>query len=133
MLTEITHAPVLVADQDAALDFYTETLGFEVRDDVSMEGGRWLTVGLPDRDFPQLVLQQGEGGGDGTFVLATDDVHADYARLSEAGVTFHGEPTEMPWGIECVFEDPDGNTFDLLEPTAMDEDAMADLLAADQG
>ncbi|WP_255196819.1 VOC family protein [Halorarius litoreus] len=132
MLTDITHAPVLVADQDAARTFYTETLGFEVRDDVPMESGRWLTVGLPDREFLQLVLQQGDGGGEGTFVLASDDVHADYDGLTEAGVTFHGEPTEMPWGTECVFEDPDGNTFDLLEPTEMDEAAMADLLAADQ-
>lgn len=132
MLTEITHAPVLVSDQDAALEFYTETLGFEVRDDVSMESGRWLTVGLPDSKF-QLVLEQREGGGDGTFVVASDDIHADYERLTAAGVTFHGEPTEMPWGIECVFEDPDGNTFDLLEPKEFDEAAMAELMAADQG
>lgn len=139
MLTGITHITVLVEDQDEALAYYTETLGFEKRDDVPTPDGRWLTVGLPHTDFPQLVLMgadddaQREAVGrqvpDYTaFVLATDDCRKEYERLSAAGVAFEGQPTDQPWGVEVSFEDLYGNRYSLLEPRELDEAAMAALM-----
>ena len=133
MLTDITHVTLLVADQDEALEFYTGTLGLVVRDDVEIdeEGmeGRWLTVSPSDSEFPQIALVEADTAEKRdrvgsqvadyvNFVFATDDFDADYDRLREAGVEFHGEPTENPWGREVVFEDPYGNCHDMLEPAA---------------
>lgn len=130
MLTDITHVTILVEDQDEALEFYTETLGLVVRDDdqFEMEGeaGRWLTVSPPGQEFPQLALVEADTpakrervgsqtAGNVNLVFQTDDVDAEYERLLEAGVTFHGEPMENPWGTEITFEDPYGNVHDLLE------------------
>lgn len=139
MLTGITHVTLLVEDQDEALAYYTDTLGFEKRDDVPMAEGRWLTVGLPHTDFPQFVLMNAADDaqreaigrqvpGYTAFVLTTDDCHAEYERLSAAGVAFEGQPTDQPWGVEVYFEDQYGNRFDLLEPREMDEEAMAALM-----
>ena len=143
MLTDITHVTLLVTDQDEALSFYTETLGLVKRDDVRMEEagmegewletemeGRWLTVSPSDAEFPQIALtaadtaEKRERVGSQVadhvnLVFATDDFDAEYERLREAGVEFHGEPTENPWGTEAVFEDPYGNVHDLLEPAEM--------------
>lgn len=125
MISDLTHVTVLVDDQDAALDFYTDVLGFEKHDDVEMdENGRWLTVAPEGATVPQLVLADSEYAA---HVLVTDDCRAEYDRLAEAGVTFRGEPMEMPWGVEVLFEDPAGNVFDLLEPSEMDETAIAEL------
>lgn len=118
---------MLVNDQDDALDFYIEALGFETRDDVETDEGRWLTVAPAGVERPQFVLMpadsdaQRERIGSQTgdymaFVLATDDCRGDYETLRERGVSFAGEPEEMPWGIEVGFEDPDGNRYDLVEP-----------------
>ena len=135
MLTDITHVTLLVDDQDEALEFYTETLGLVVRDDVAMEEegmeGRWLTVSPSDREFPQIALTEadtaekrervGSQVADGVnLVFATDDFDAEYERLRAVGVEFHGEPMNNPWGTEAVFEDPYGNVHDLLEPAGMD-------------
>ncbi|MFC7226479.1 VOC family protein [Salinirubellus salinus] len=130
MLTDITHVTILVEDQDEALEFYTETLGLVVRDDdeFEMEGeaGRWLTVSPPGEEFPQLALVEADNeakrervgsqvGGHVNLVFQTDDFDAEYERLLDAGVTFHGEPMENPWGTEITFEDPYGNVHDLME------------------
>ena len=123
MISDLTHVTMLVDDQEAALEFYTDVLGFEKRDDETMEEGRWLTVAPKGQEFPQFVLAESD---DVAHVLVTDDCRAEYERLTEAGVEFRGEPMEMPWGVEALFEDPAGNVFDLLEPTEMDEAAMAE-------
>ena len=130
MLTDITHVTILVDDQDDALEFYTETLGLVVRDDdeFEMEGeaGRWLTVSPPGKEFPQVALVAADSptkrervgsqvGGHVNLVFQTDDFDAEYERLREAGVTFHGEPMHNPWGTEITFEDPYGNVHDLME------------------
>jgi catechol 2,3-dioxygenase-like lactoylglutathione lyase family enzyme len=135
MLTDITHVTLLVDDQDEALEFYTGTLGLVVRDDVEMEEegmeGRWLTVSPSDAEFPQIALaaadtaEKRERVGSQVadhvnLVFATDDFDAEYERLREAGVEFHGEPTNNPWGTEAVFEDPYGNVHDLMEPAEME-------------
>jgi predicted enzyme related to lactoylglutathione lyase len=132
MLTDITHVTLLVDDQDEALEFYAGTLGLVVRDDdeFEMEGesGRWLTVSPSDREFPQVALVEadidekrervGSQVADHVnLVFRTDDFESEYERLREAGVTFHGEPMENPWGTEVTFEDPHGNVHDLMEAT----------------
>jgi len=114
-------APVYVNDQDAALTFYTQTLGFRVVDDVPMGKDRWLVVAprraetgislqRPDRmgreDTPATV---GEHTG---ISFVVDDVQSFYDELTTRGVTFRGPPEDMPWGGKGVhFSDPDGNMF----------------------
>ncbi|WP_158056788.1 VOC family protein [Halorussus halophilus] len=128
--TGLTHATILVDDYDEALDFYVETLDFEKREDEEMpEGGRWVTVSpTADEEFPQFALVEadtdekrervGSQVGDHVlYVLTTDDCRETYETLRERGVEFHGEPSEVPWGIEVTFEDCYGNVFDLLEPS----------------
>jgi predicted enzyme related to lactoylglutathione lyase len=127
MIRDITHVTMLVDDQDDALAFYRDTLGFAVRDDVSTpEGGRWVTVSPAESEHPQLTLvvadteakreRVGSQVADHVaIVLSTDDCRATYETLRDRGVEFAYEPEEQPWGVETTFEDPYGNVFDLLE------------------
>lgn len=139
MITGLSFAGVLVLDQDRAKEFYTEKLGFEVRDDVTLpefEGYRWLTVGPKGRPDVALVLTAiGAPNHDpetaeqlrslvskgvfGVGVLTTDDCRATYAELSARGVEFLQEPAERPYGIEAVFRDDSGNWFSLTQRTPM--------------
>ena len=115
-------------DPDAALAFYRDTLGFEVRNDVGYQGMRWITVGPPDQPGTSIVLyppQATPGITDderqaiiemmakGTFAsinLATSDVDATFARLQTSDVEVVQEPTDQPYGIrDCAFRDPAGN------------------------
>jgi len=125
-----------VHDQDVALEFYTKKLGFEVRQDVTvpeMGNFRWLTVGPPqqkdvaivlmsiasvpvlDDSTRQQVLDLVGKGFAGTIFLTTDDVYAAYKELVARGVEFTEEPEERPYGIDCGFRDPSGNSFRLTE------------------
>jgi predicted enzyme related to lactoylglutathione lyase len=127
-ISGLSHVTLLVDDHDEALDFYTGTLGFETRADDEMgDGDRWVTIAPADTDGPELALVEadtdakrervGSQAGDHVlFVLTTDDCHGTYERLTAAGVTFHGEPESVPWGVEVTFEDCYGNVLDLLEP-----------------
>ncbi len=128
MITEVTHATIWVKDQDEALKFYRDTLGFKVTADnaTSMPGYRWLTVApQPQADF-EIALnlattpeQLAGMGRQGIFVLASNDIHADYAALKAKGVKFQSEINVNPWGSDFVFEDLYGNDFDLVQrPTA---------------
>ncbi|MFI1168377.1 VOC family protein [Streptomyces sp. NPDC020801] len=116
----ITHASFVtlpVADQDRALRFYADVLGFEVTADRQLPAGRWLQV-APEGAQTVFTLS---GPGMGDFVpgsargimLVTTDVDADCARLAEAGVVVRG-PDELPWGRMASFRDPDGNGLMLL-------------------
>ncbi|MHC3472908.1 VOC family protein [Streptomyces sp. 7R007] len=126
----ITHASFVtlpVSDQDRALRFYTEVLGFEVAVDRAMPQGRWLqvapagaqtvfTLAGPDlRRGPGGVPRKGgaEPGSARGIMLVTTDVDADCARLAEAGVAVQG-PDRHPWGRMASFTDPDGNGLMLL-------------------
>ena len=139
MLTRLSHATAYVLDQDAALAFYTDKLGFEVRSDVSMgeafegagAGFRWLTVGPPTQPDLQLILSDVAMGRDeetaalfrdlvtrgafGIGVLETDDCRRTYEELSARGVTFLSEPEERPYGIEAVLRDDSGNWFSVTQ------------------
>jgi uncharacterized glyoxalase superfamily protein PhnB len=133
---KIANAQLWVHDQDEALAFYTEKLGFEVRSDVTVpELGnfRWLTVGpagqsdfaitlmaipgppLMDADTQKQVRDLMAKGFAGTVFLTTDDVRADYEELSARGVEFTETPEERPYGIDSGFRDPSGNSFRLTQ------------------
>ena len=138
-MIRIANSQLWVHDQDEALAFYTEKLGWEVRSDVTMpEMGdfRWLTVGPADQpDFavvlmavpgqPVLddetrkqVLDLSAKGFAGTLFLTTDDCRASYEELKARGVEFSEEPEERPYGIDAGFHDPSGNSFRLTQVTA---------------
>jgi catechol 2,3-dioxygenase-like lactoylglutathione lyase family enzyme len=121
-LTHIAIATVSVSDQDTALEFYVNKLGFTVHVDTPMgEGQRWLEVGLPGAQT-HLVLAHGYGSSDdqtaGKFtglVLDADDIQATYETLRDRGVAFSEPPTPQPWGmVQAIFADQDGNTFVLV-------------------
>jgi lactoylglutathione lyase len=112
-----------VADQDAALAFYTEKLGWEVRADVSFgEGGanRWVEV-APPGSTARLALNppmQGEPGG-GSIGVETPDMAAEHERVSSLGVTITTPPMDME-GVPKMFSiaDPDGNNIWIVETPA---------------
>jgi catechol 2,3-dioxygenase-like lactoylglutathione lyase family enzyme len=127
MITKVTHASIWVKDQDEALAFYRDKLGFKVTSDDAntMPGYRWLTV-APQHDDFELVLnlattpeQMAGVGRQGIFIVASNDVHADYATLKAKGVKIQSELNVNPWGSDFVFEDLYGNDFDVVQrPTA---------------
>jgi uncharacterized glyoxalase superfamily protein PhnB len=139
-MLKIASAQVWVHDQNSALKFWTEKVGMEVREDVSLhELGdfRWLTVGPPGQDDLSIVLMAVPGapimddatrkqvldvvakGFAGTVFLTTEDCRAAYEELSSRGVEFTEPPHQMPYGIDSGFRDPSGNSVRLTQPIAM--------------
>jgi uncharacterized glyoxalase superfamily protein PhnB len=121
-------------DPDAALAFYRDTLGFEVRNDVGYQGMRWITVGPPDQPGTSVVLyppQATPGVTDderaviaemmakGTFAslnLATHDLDGTFQKLQASTAEVVQEPTEQPYGIrDCSVRDPAGNLLRIQE------------------
>jgi uncharacterized glyoxalase superfamily protein PhnB len=135
-MMKIANAQLWVHDQNAALAFYTEKLGFEVRADVTLpEMGdfRWLTVAPAGQPDVAIVLMAIPGppvmdaetaeqvrtlmakGFAGTIFLTTDDCRAAYEELQGRGVDFVEEPEERPYGIDSSFRDPSGNNIRLTQ------------------
>jgi predicted enzyme related to lactoylglutathione lyase len=120
-VSNIGVAMFTVADQDAALAFYTEKLGWEVRSDVRFGEGdamRWLEVAPPGSTARLAVNppMQGQPGG-GAIGVETADVHAEHERLAATdGVTITNPPREMP-GVPLMFSiaDPDGNSIWIVQ------------------
>jgi uncharacterized glyoxalase superfamily protein PhnB len=133
---KIANAQLWVHDQEEALAFYTEKLGMEVRNDVTLpEMGdfRWLTVGPADQEDFAIVLMAIPGppmmdaettgqvealmakGFAGTVFLTTDDCQASYEELKARGVEFTEPPEKRPYGIDSGFRDPSGNSFRLTQ------------------
>jgi len=115
-------------DADAALAFYRDILGFEVRNDVGYGGLRWITVGPPGQPGTSIVLhppgadpgvtdderrtiaEMMAKGTYGIIVLATEDLDGTFDKLASSGAEVVQEPTEQPYGIrDCAFRDPAGN------------------------
>ena len=135
MLNQLANVQVWVNDQEEALAFYTDKLGFEVREDVTVpELGnfRWLSVGVPGQDvaivlmavpgapvFDDETRQQifdllAKGAAGGLF-FTTEDCRASYEELAGRGVEFTQEPTEQPYGVDAGFRDPSGNQFRMVQ------------------
>jgi predicted enzyme related to lactoylglutathione lyase len=135
-MIRIANAQLWVHDQDEALAFYTQKLGWEVRSDVTLaELGdfRWLTVGPANQPDFAVVLMAIPGapvmdeptraqvselmgkGFAGTVFLTTDDAQASYEDLKARGVEFTEAPEERPYGIDAGFRDPSGNSFRLTQ------------------
>jgi predicted enzyme related to lactoylglutathione lyase len=126
---------IWVHDQDAAREFYTTKLGWEVRQDAviaELGGFRFLTVGPPNSDVavalllvpPPPIFDEESGaqlkalvakGKAGSLFLSTDDIHADYEALKARGVEFYEQPTEYPYGTDSGFHDPSGNSIRLAQ------------------
>jgi predicted enzyme related to lactoylglutathione lyase len=139
-MMKIANAQLWVHDQDEALAFYTQKLGWEVRSDVTLaELGdfRWLTVGPSSQPDFSVVLMAIPGppmvddetgrqirslmskGFAGTVFITTDDCRASYEELKGRGVEFTEAPEERPYGIDAGFRDPSGNSFRLTQVMEM--------------
>lgn len=117
MISRVNFVSIPVADQDRALAFYTEKLGFEVLTDAPMGEQRWIELQC-GRAETRLVLFTPEGHADriGSFFngsLGTDDVRATHAELARRGVEFIKPPTKEHWGTFAIFKDSEGNQFVL--------------------
>jgi predicted enzyme related to lactoylglutathione lyase len=118
MISTVKFVGIPVSDQDRALKFYTEQLGFVVATDQPMgPGQRWIELRIAHSPT-RVVLFTPDGQQDriGTFfngALGCDNVEATYRQLSGRGVEFTEAPTSQPWGTFAKFRDPDGNTFVL--------------------
>jgi len=116
MIRGIKIVGIPVGNQDAALSFYTEKLGFKVATDQEFgPGQRWIELLIPGSDV-NLALFTPPGHEDrvGTFQSITfwcDDVFATAAQLKSKGVELLAEPTKEIWGTFAKFKDPDGNQF----------------------
>ncbi len=121
-------------DPDAALGFYRDTLGFEVRNDVGYNGMRWITVGPPGQPGTSIVLyppaaspgitederrtiaEMMAKGTYATLLLATKDLDGTFERLQASGAEVVQEPTDQPYGVrDCAFRDPAGNLIRIQE------------------
>jgi catechol 2,3-dioxygenase-like lactoylglutathione lyase family enzyme len=134
MNTHLSHIALWVHDHDEAAAFYTEKLGFEVREDVTLAefgGYRWLTIGQPgNADFALSLNKPGppfdddkvdainklmaDGMLTGLF-FATDDVQAVHEQLKSRGVEIEQAPTQQPYGTEIVLRDPSGNSIRYVQ------------------
>jgi len=123
MLKNVAYASVFVKDQDKALEFYTNVLGFEKGvDNPTPDGPRFLTVGVKGQDF-MLVLWPGtpgqaqpvQGGIPASVTIETDDIRTTHEELKSRGVEFETDVIEFPWGYVAQFLDPDGNRLQIRE------------------
>jgi catechol 2,3-dioxygenase-like lactoylglutathione lyase family enzyme len=118
MITRVKLVSLPVSDQERALDFFTEKLGFSILTDQPFDGKqRWIEL-RPPKAETRVVLFTPEGHEDriGTFsnvAFSCDDIENTYTELKSRGVEFLGEPEKQPWGTYVLFRDPDGNTFCL--------------------
>jgi predicted enzyme related to lactoylglutathione lyase len=121
-------------DPDAALSFYRDVLGFELRHDVGYNGMRWLTVGPADQpdmsivleppamdpglnaDERRTILEMMAKGSYARLILATNDLDVTFDKIQASGADVIQEPTEQPYGVrDCAFRDPAGNHIRINE------------------
>jgi catechol 2,3-dioxygenase-like lactoylglutathione lyase family enzyme len=120
MITSIAAICIVVSDQERALAYYRDILGFDARMDNVMENGmRFLVVAPPGGESGVVLYPAGDdvqAGGSFGSVFATENCQATHAELAGRGVDFSEEPTVQEWGgIQAQFHDPDGNHFVLIE------------------
>jgi predicted enzyme related to lactoylglutathione lyase len=121
-----------VDDHDEALAFYRDVLGLEVRNDVSFEGMRWVSVGSPSQPDVEIVLEPPLADPNASpedrqtmaellakgllrgVIFRTDDLDATFERIQASGAEVLQEPMDMPYGVrDCAFRDPSGNMLRL--------------------
>jgi catechol 2,3-dioxygenase-like lactoylglutathione lyase family enzyme len=144
MIDAISHVNVWVQDQDEAKAFYTEKLGFEVREDATLEefgGYRWLTVGPPgqpdvniilsaptppalDAELAERLISLVASGASGPGIFRTEDCRGTAKELQERGVEFTQEPGERFYGVDAGFRDPFGNEWRLVQPIEYDIETL---------
>ena len=119
---------LVVAEYDEAIAFYRDRVGFELVEDTDLgEGRRWVVVAPPGKTGTALLLAKAVGlhqlarigdqtGGRVALFLMTDDIAADHARMTAAGVVFVEAPREEAYGTVAVFEDLYGTRWDLVQP-----------------
>lgn len=126
---------IAVDDHDKALAFYRDALGLEVRNDVSYEGMRWVSVGSPSQPDINIVLEPPVADPNASpadkqaaaellakgllrgVIFNTDDVDATFERISSAGAEVLQEPTDQFYGVrDCAFRDPSGNMLRFAQP-----------------
>ncbi|TWP51575.1 VOC family protein [Lentzea tibetensis] len=130
---KLSHSFIYVHDQDAALTFYRDALGLEVRVDATMDHMRWLTVGpasqpeveigllkigppipAPDHDTMKALLAKGSLSG---VIFATDDVDKTFEDIRSSGAEVLQEPIDQAYGMrDCAFRDPSGNMIRFSQP-----------------
>src|SRR5215213_8872702 len=135
MIKLLSHSTIYVIDQQEPLEFYRDTLGFEVNTDMPMgdSGPRWLTVSpkgqldlepvlaeltpgpMFDAETAEGIRSLVEKGAFGIGVFETDNVHGDYERLSGQDVEFVSPPKEQFYGTEAIVKDNSGNWFSFTE------------------
>jgi uncharacterized glyoxalase superfamily protein PhnB len=120
-IDRVSTVTIAVANQDEALAWYTQKLGFEKKMDVQSAKFRWLTIAPPQQVdvefllaswFPDLI------GKNATWVLSTRDCQGGYEELKSKGVEFSQKPDLRPWGIEAIFSDLYGNKYALVQESA---------------
>lgn len=130
-INRISHITVYVTDQDAALAWYQEKLGFEVcmDNDAVVPGMRWLTVCPAGNPATQITLvrvrEESEMSRVGTnlmTVLSSTDCIGDMARMAREGVEIVGPPEEVPWGLSGVIRDLYGNPYNIVGPRLTGEE-----------
>ena len=122
----VSHFHITVTDPDAALAFYRDALGLELKNEVNQGGFRWLTLSPPSQPEIQVVLSEARAGrppadGEQLAVLVTKGSfmgaifttkHLDevFEKVRASGAEVMQEPTDQPWGVrDCSFRDPSGN------------------------
>lgn len=133
MFTDIAITPMYVTDQDAALTFYVDKLGFELDTDVDLGNMRWLTVVLPgttrrvllqrigdetataDKESAAMLRELTERGTSSWMILETADCQLVFDTLAERGVEIIQEPTDRPYGIDMAVRDPFGNQIRVTQ------------------
>jgi predicted enzyme related to lactoylglutathione lyase len=132
MKAKIVQFTLVVKNQEAALDFYTQKVGFDKKTDFTPPGSyRWVTVGPKDQDLELALFQAGTNdpngwstnwhpGGNPPIVMNVDDCNKTFDELKSRGVKFvWDKPQEYAWGISATFSDPDGNLFSINQrPTS---------------
>jgi catechol 2,3-dioxygenase-like lactoylglutathione lyase family enzyme len=133
---KLSHTFLFVHDQDAALKFYRDVVGLEVRTDESVEDYRWLTVGpadqpdieiglsrigppVPPTDYEALNALLAKGSLQG-IIFEIDDVDAKFEQVRAAGAEVMQEPIDQFYGVrDCAFRDPSGNMIRFSTPRSV--------------
>ncbi len=118
MIKQIKFISIPVHDQNRALDFYTEKLGFTIITDQPFdEKQRWIELRVPKAETRVVLFtppgEEGRVGAMMNMSYACDDIDQTYEELKGRGVQFEGPPEEQPWGTYAMFQDSEGNRFVL--------------------